>query len=196
VKSHAIASIDDSPDDHFFTRIAELAEAGVDAIQLRGKSLEGRALFEVALRVRALTAGKSAFLVNGRADVAMAARADGVHLPGHGSPVAMVRALSKELILGRSCHSRAEVQIATDAGCDYVLYGPVFDTRSKPGSAAVSRADLMAAAVQSCDLYALGGISRENLHELAGTGIAGVAAITLFMRDSPVREIVEAVRAI
>lgn len=196
MKSYAIANVDGPPDEQFFIRVADLAEAGVGTIQLRAKSLEGRELFEVAARMRSITAGKSSFLVNGRADVAIASGADGVHLPARGLPVEAVRALGKHLIVGRSCHSRADVRIAAAAGCDYVLFGPLFETRSKPGSAAISRCDLIAAASDSCDVYALGGLSLDNLQQLAGTGIAGIAGITLFMRDLPVAEIVEAIRAI
>ena len=54
----------------------------------------------------------------------------------------------------------------------------------------------MAATANSCDVYALGGLCLENLSQLAGSGIAGIAGITLFMRDSPIEEIVEAIRAI
>jgi thiamine-phosphate pyrophosphorylase len=196
VKSYAIADLEGPPDEQFFTRVAALAEAGVEMIQLRAKSFEARELLEVAGHMRAITAGKSSFLVNGRADVAIAAGADGVHLPARGLPVEMVRSIGKHLLIGRSCHSRTEVKVAAAAGCDYVLFGPLFDTRSKPGSASISRSDLIAAAAESCDVYALGGLSLENLHEVAGSGIAGIAGITLFMRDAPVAEIVEAIRAI
>jgi thiamine-phosphate pyrophosphorylase len=196
VKAYAIANVDDAVDERFFTRVADLTDAGVDLIQLRAKTLPGRELFGLATRMRAITAGRTSFLVNARADVAIAAGADGVHLPARGMPVETVRSLSRRLVIGRSCHSPGDVAAATAAGCDYVLLGPVFDTRSKPGSAAISRSDLVSAAAGSCDVYALGGVSLENLEQLRGTGIAGVAGITLFMRDEPVGAIVEAVRAI
>ena len=196
MKSYAIANADGPPDEQFFRRVADLADAGVETIQLRARTLEGGDLFEVATRMRAITEGKSSFLVNGRADVAIASRADGVHLPARGLPVALVRSLGEHLIVGRSCHTRADVKAAAEAGCGYVLFGPLFETRSKPGSSAISRADLMAATANSCDVYALGGLCLENLSQLAGSGIAGIAGITLFMRDTPIEEIVEAIRAI
>jgi thiamine monophosphate synthase len=77
MKSYAIADLEGPPDEQFFARVAALAEAGVEMIQLRGKSFEARALLEVAGHMRAITAGKSSFLVNGRTDVAIAAGADG-----------------------------------------------------------------------------------------------------------------------
>jgi thiamine-phosphate pyrophosphorylase len=196
VKSYAIANVDEQPDEQFFTRVAGLAAAGVEMIQLRARALEGRELFETAVRMRAITSGKSSLLVNGRADVAVASHADGVHLPARGMPADAVRSLRKHLLIGRSCHSASDVRLAAAEGCDYVLLGPVFETRSKPGSPSVSRRELAVAAAGICDVYALGGLSLDNIGQLAGTGIAGVAGITLFMRDEPLAEIVEAIRAI
>jgi thiamine-phosphate pyrophosphorylase len=195
MKSHAIANLDAPPDDAFFRRIGELAEAGVDVVQLRAKTLDARTAFGVAMRMRGQIRPPGRFLVNRRADIALAAGADGVHLPSDGLPVEPLRRLAPQLLIGRSCHSPGDVRRAAGEGCDYVLLGPVFATRSKPGTAAVSLAELREASRLGIEVFALGGISRDNLQTLEGSGIAGVAAITLFMTDSPVAAIVEDVRA-
>jgi thiamine-phosphate pyrophosphorylase len=194
MKSYAIANLDAPPDEAFFRRIGELAEAGVDVVQLRARTLDARTAFGVATRIRAQIRPPTRFVVNRRADIALAAGADGVHLPADGLPAETLRRLGP-LLIGRSCHSVGDVRRAAGEGCDYALLGPVFATRSKPGTAAVGLAELQEASRLGIEVFALGGISRDNLHTLEGSGIAGVAAITLFMVDSPVAEIVEDVRA-
>ena len=73
-------------------------------------------------------------LVNDRADVAIAAGADGVHLRADGPPVARVRTLaSRDWIVGRSVHSVAEARAASQDGADYLLFGTVFPAGSKAG---------------------------------------------------------------
>ncbi len=73
--------------------VADAIRGGINLVQLREKSLPTRELLDLALRLREVTAERAQLLVNGRADVALAARADGVHLPGDGMPVKAARQL-------------------------------------------------------------------------------------------------------
>lgn len=196
MKSLAIANLDAAPTESFFERIERLVRARVDMIQLRAKLLDDRLQFEVAARCRSLIpAGATSFLVNGRPDIAIAAGADGVHLPENGLPVAAVRAIGKHLILGRSCHTLKACRQAVEEEADYIVFGPVFDARSKHAPATVSRDDLRAASRLGRDVFALGGISRSNVASLRDAA-AGVAAVTLFMHDEPLEEIMEELRAL
>jgi thiamine-phosphate pyrophosphorylase len=195
MKSHAIANLEAAPEEAFFRRIGELAEAGIDVVQLRAKTLDARTTYDAAVRIRALLRPPAQFVVNRRADVALAAGADGVHLPSDGLPAGPLRRIAPQRVIGRSCHTLEEVKQAKAEGCDYVLLGPVFAPRSKPGRGAVTTAQLHEASRHGIEVFALGGISRDNLQALSGSGIAGVAAVTLFMSDGPVAAIVEDVRA-
>src|SRR5205809_4262139 len=103
---------------------------GVDMIQVREKDLPARELFELVCKVRDLAAGtKTRILVNDRLDVALAAGIDGVHLPGNGLPPDRVRRYVK--LLGVSTHTVEEALAAEQAGADFIVFGPIFDSPGK-----------------------------------------------------------------
>jgi len=147
---------------------------GVDYIQIREKDLSGRELFEFVSSVmvrRGLL--RSKILVNDRADVAVAAGADGVHLPSH----APIRTLPG-LIVARSCHTEEEVRAAK---ADFVVFGPVF---ASPGKGEpVGLEALRRACSLRTPVFALGGVTRENEHLCMDAGAVGIAAIRLFMNS-------------
>src|SRR5215213_1519112 len=92
-----------------------LAAAGVDAVQIREKDLDDRAVWEITRAARAILPSTTRLLVNGRADIAVAAGADGVHLPSDGvPPAALRRRFGPGLLLGVSTHSVDEVERARD----------------------------------------------------------------------------------
>ena len=135
-------------------------------------------------------------LVNSRADVAVAAGADGVHLPLPALPLAALRSRLTELqIVGVSCHNEQEVDEAAAAGVDYLLVGPVFATPSKPGAEplGVDRFRSICAR-SSVPVIALGGVSRLNAAECIAAGARGVAGIRLFQAAADVRELVAWIR--
>jgi thiamine-phosphate pyrophosphorylase len=174
--------------------IARLAAAGVGALQLREKDLSDRALYELARRARAALPPPRRLLVNGRLDVALAAGADGAHLPADGVPIRALRArFGPGVLLGRSTHTLAEVERAREEGADYAVFGPVFPTPGK-GPAAGLEALGRAAAAGLPD-YALGGITLERLAAVAATGAAGAAGIRLFLRAGELPAIVAAAEA-
>lgn len=195
MKTYVIADVDAVPsEEEFLGRLRELCDCGIDFIQLRAKKLEGAAMMQLAERCRSLIPrGGPRFLINGRPDVASAAGADGVHLPSRGMPAAAVRSVDASLIVGRSCHSLEDSEAAQCEGVDYILLGPVFPVRSKPGEPAVTVEELRTASSR-VKTFALGGISLENLPQLCGTGLEGIAAITMYLMDRPLGPIVRAVK--
>lgn len=159
------------------TIAAALRGAPEAAVLLREKDLGGRALCELALRLRALRPG--ALLVSGRCDVALAAGADGVHLPADGISPAEARALlGPSRLIGVSCHGEADVQSALAGGADYATFGPVFDTPEKRAfGPPLGLPALAAAARLGLPLFALGGVNAENAAACRGAGARGVAVI-------------------
>ena len=171
-----------------------LAAAGVGAVQLREKDLGAEELLELAIAARRRLGDSALLLVNGRADVAVAAAADGVHLPVTGLPAAALRRrFGDGFVIGCSTHTIREVEAAALAGADYVTFGPVYPTPSKarygppPGLPGLRRA-----AAVGVPVYALGGVTIERLPEVADAGASGAAGISVFHDPSRLSELTAA----
>ena len=172
-----------------------LGAAGIGAVQLREKDLDDRNLYDLARLARTLLPPPTRLLVNGRLDVALAAGADGVHLPANGVPVGALRARFGEgVLIGRSTHTVEEVERARDEGADYVTFGPVFATPGK--GAPVGLEGLARAAAAGVPVFALGGVTLERFRDLAGAGAAGVAAIRLFQSMQDLMEVARTAREV
>jgi thiamine-phosphate pyrophosphorylase len=160
---------------------------GAAAVQLRERDLCTRDLVILALSLRAVTRTRGcALLINDRLDVAMAASADGVHLPESGLDIATARALLGPAgLIGVSTHSPEAAISAARQGADIIVCGPVWPTPSKasygpalgPGALATAAAGLRGTRAA---LYALGGVTsvaRARAARLAGAhGVAGIRA--------------------
>jgi thiamine-phosphate pyrophosphorylase len=174
--------------------LERLDAAGIDGVQLREKDLDDCSLLALARRARAVLA-HARLLVNGRLDIALAAAANGVHLPSDGLPVALLRKrCGPGVLIGRSTHSVEEVESARAAGADYVVFGPVFATPGKERfgpPAGIS--GLARAAAVGLPVYALGGVTLERLADVATAGAAGAAGIRLFI--APPADLEEVTRA-
>lgn len=157
---------------------------GAQWIQIREKDLPARMLFDLTQQAAALAAPTGAkVLVNARFDIALAAGADGVHLPAGSPPPARWRALTPPgFLIGVSCHTLPDVLVAHREGADYVVFGPIFPPRSKSSDLAPrGLAGLrQAARAVKIPVLALGGIDEHNAEECTAAGAAGIAAISLF----------------
>jgi thiamine-phosphate diphosphorylase len=171
-------------EDALLGRVAIAARAGVHLIQIRQAAIDARCLHRVVARSVQAVAGTAArILVNDRLDVALAAGAHGVHLRGGSMSAARVRAVAPPgFLIGRSVHSADESQrMALEGGLDYMLFGTVFATPSKPGTVGVGTAALTAAcAGVAVPILALGGMGLQGLVSVGRSGAAGWAAIGLF----------------
>jgi thiamine-phosphate pyrophosphorylase len=168
--------------------VAAAARAGVHLIQVRERDLDARPLVELVERcVQAVRGTGTRVLVNDRVDVALAARAHGVHLRGDSMAAARVRAITPHpLLVGRSIRTPEEAMRAErDGGLDYLLFGTVFETQSKPGMPATGVQRLaQTVAATRLPVLAVGGMTRAALPAVAAAGAAGFAAIGLFA-DAP-----------
>ena len=157
---------------------------GTAAVHLREKDLGGRELLRLAgALLAACRESGQLLLVNDRLDVALAAGADGVHLPAAGLPPAEARRLlGPGRRLGVSCHSAADVGRALRGGADFATFGPVFDTPSKRAHGPpVGLAALAEAAAVGLPLVGLGGIEPGNAAAVWAAGARGVAAIRAWL---------------
>ncbi len=161
--------------------IAASVTRGADAIQIREPNISSRALWAIVSSAVSLTRGTPVqIIVNERVDVALAAGADGVQLGASGPPVSAVRAIVPAgFLIGRSAHSDEEIDRAT--GADYLVFGTVFSTPSKPGVEGQGL-DALRRAVQRFrgPVLAIGGITPANSASVLATGAAGYAAIGAF----------------
>jgi thiamine-phosphate pyrophosphorylase len=179
-------------------RMAAVASAGVDWIQIREKDLSGKEISllcrEALLRTERLNeqiGHPTRILINDHLDVALAEHAGGVHLGEHSVPIRAVskwldsrsdRSVFQNFLMGVSCHS---VDTAVDAardGADYVFFGPVFTTPSKTSFGPPQGLERLARVCHSVPIpvLAIGGITRENASACLAAGAAGIAAIRLF----------------
>jgi thiamine-phosphate pyrophosphorylase len=186
----ALAEDDELACERLVRWAAALARAGVDLLQIRERGLDDGRYASLMRQVVAATRGRNtAVLVNDRLDIALASGADGVHLPASGLPPKHVRPLVPAgFVVGRSVHEPGEaVAIERDGGADYLVFGTVFPSASKPPDHPVSG---VAGLRRACEavrvpVLAIGGITLERAREAAAAGAAGVAAIGLFSRRSP-----------
>ncbi|MFQ5684049.1 MAG: thiamine phosphate synthase [Candidatus Binatia bacterium] len=165
--------------------LEQALDGGVKAIQLREKDLSGRELFVVAEKVKGLCASfHAALYINDRVDVALGVDADGVQLGTHSMPVKTARALlGHDKLIGASTHSVREALDAEHAGADFILFGPVYFTPSKAAYGKPQGLVPLKKVVEKSSLpvYAIGGIKAENIPEVIGTGIRGVALISAIL---------------
>jgi thiamine-phosphate diphosphorylase len=168
-------------------RVGWAARAGVHLVQVRERDLDGGPLTALVRRcVDAVRGSRARVLVNDRVDVALAAGAHGVHLRADSLPAARVRMMCPPgFVVGRSVHARDEaVEAAAAGGLDYLLFGTVFPTDSKPGRAAGAAALAAVASAVDLPVLAVGGVSPDNLGKVAAAGAAGFAGIGLFVVPS------------
>ena len=160
---------------------------GVDFIQIREKDLSERTLYELTRRVVSLSrTTRCRVLVNGRADIALAAGAHGVHLPSAGLQCADVRPwLPKKFCIGVSVHSIHEIRSACAQGVDYILLGHLFPTASKQEFGPPLGLNFLrkACAGTQTPILGLGGIRPESVASVVDAGAAGVAGISLFQKS-------------
>jgi thiamine-phosphate pyrophosphorylase len=179
------------------SNLPEVIEAalkgGVKALQLREKDLPGNALYAVACEMRDLTSRFGARLfINDRVDIALAAAADGVHLGVESMPVAAARKiLGADKLIGVSCHDRLSALKAQQDGADFITFGPVYPTPSKACHGEPVGIGKLAetAKVLRIPVFALGGISLNNVREVITCGAHGIALISaVISAEEPARE--------
>jgi len=176
----------------------EAAENGADVIQYRDKTSSGREFLMIASAIKESLRGRPVpLIINDRLDIALVARADGVHLGRDDLPAAAARRLGgKDFIIGVSAATPDDARAAAAAGADYLGAGAFFPTATKADIRPIDRA-AFADIVHSVRLpvLAIGGITADNLSEPIAAGAAGVAAISAVFSGRSVASAVASLRA-
>jgi thiamine-phosphate pyrophosphorylase len=157
-----------------------LAASSVGIIQYRNKNGSARVVFEACTELAGILRGRSRFIVNDRADVAMLCGADGVHVGQEDIDVEDARGVcGSERWVGVSTHNIAQLRSAIETSSDYIAVGPIFPTPSKENPDPVVGVDFICQArrMTSKPLVAIGGITLENAAEVYRAGADSIAVI-------------------
>ena len=162
-------------------QIEDALKGGATIIQLREKNLDEASFVEEAIEICELCHRYNVpLIINDNVDVALKSGADGVHVGIEDTPVAEVRKhVPADFIIGATCKTVEQAKIAEAAGADYMGVGAVFPSPTKKNAIRITNDQLreIVSAV-SIPAVAIGGISRKNVLEIAGSKVSGVAVVS------------------
>lgn len=176
--------------DELLRQVADAIDGGAGIVQLREKHLDHDAFLEEAKRFVALCREKGAVsIINDDVDIALASGADGVHVGQEDLAAGRARQLlGPDKIVGVSAHNMSEAQAAQAAGADYLGVGAAFVTGTKTDAKPITRDTIRAVtAAVEIPAVAIGGITRENLPQLSGCGLQGVAVVSALFAQPDVK---------
>ena len=174
-----------------YSVVKESLDGGVTFLQLREKELDEAHFLEEAKELQKLCREYQVpFIVNDNVDIALAMDADGVHVGQSDMEAGDVRAkLGPDKIIGVSAQTVEQAVLAEKHGADYLGVGAVFPTGSKDDADDVSYETLKAICeAVSIPVIAIGGITQNNVKELAGSGICGIAVISAIYAQKDIRQ--------
>ncbi|MCK5012330.1 MAG: thiamine phosphate synthase [Candidatus Omnitrophica bacterium] len=151
--------------------------ADVDIIQLRDKRGSVQEILNFSKRVLGITKGRVPYIINDRVDLAMVSCSSGVHLGQDDVPLAEARkVMGKKILIGVSCQTFAHAQKAQDNGADYIGFGSVFKTLTKPGRQPLDT-ELLKRVFKDIRIpvFAIGGINLTNIVQLRNIGVDRIA---------------------
>lgn len=161
--------------------VEESIQAGATFIQLREKNLSFSKFVKTAVEIKAVTDRyRIPFIINDNVEVALKAEADGVHIGQGDEGIQTVREkLGSHKIIGLSAHTVEEAIKAEEMGADYIGVGTVFSTSTKSDATPVSFDTLKSICSRvHIPVVAIGGINKNNILKLSGSGADGVAVIS------------------
>lgn len=166
-------------------------KGGVTCVQLREKTLDAEGFLEEAKMISKLCRDYGApFFINDDVDIAIQCGADGIHVGQEDMAAAKVREMvGDQMMIGVSVHSVEEALVAVENGADCLGVGAMFDTATKTDAELVSIAELKAIC-QAVDIpvVAIGGINKDNIRELSGTGVDGVALVSAIFGEKDIEQ--------
>ncbi len=181
------------------SEVEKCLDAGVTFLQLREKDLDEQEFLNEAKQIGEAARSRCVpFIINDNLEVALKSGADGVHVGQHDMSAKNVRALiGPQKILGVSAQTVEQAVAAERAGADYLGVGAVFHTSTKLDAADVDHQTLKAICdAVSIPIVAIGGIGPDNIMQLAGSGIDGVAVISSILAQPDVAQATARLKAL
>ena len=167
-----------------------LLQGGVRILQLRAKGVELDAVEALARRMQPLCRAAGAiFVLNDYPEMAARIGADAVHVGQDGGPLEDVRAIvGQDMLIGRSTHSPEQALAAVAEGADYIGFGPLFPTGTKPGRPAIGLQDIATVQAQLGDfpMYCIGGINGSTLPAVLAAGARRVVIVSWLLQQADV----------
>ena len=165
----------------FFEKIEEALQGGVTILQLREKELDEDSFINEAIEVKNICRKHGVpLIINDNVNVALKSGADGVHVGIEDMPIDEIRrTVPDSFIIGATCKTVEQAQSAERLGADYMGVGAVFPSPTKKNAVRITREQLKEiCASVSIPAVAIGGISLENVDELKGGGMSGIAVVS------------------
>ena len=173
------------PLETFLKKVDQACQSGVTMIQLREKQLTTNQYYELAKMVKQITdTYQVPLIIDDRLDVCLAVDAAGLHIGDDELPVSVARqVLGTEKILGVTAKTVKRALEAEESGADYLGTGAIFPTTTKE-NAPITLISTLKDICQAVGIpvVAIGGLTCENIHQLSGTGIAGIAVVRDLMQ--------------
>ena len=165
--------------------VEQMVEGGVDLIQLRGKNKSIGELVQLSKELHELTA-KSAtpLVVNDYAEVARSTPVEGVHVGQDDDPIELVRQkVARDILIGKSTHSLEQARAAQREGADYIGFGPIFATPTKPDYTPVGVDDIRRVHAEvNLPIFCIGGINIDNLQSVIDAGAKRVVMVSALLK--------------
>ncbi|MBP3700616.1 MAG: thiamine phosphate synthase [Lachnospiraceae bacterium] len=174
-----------------YEQIKEALQGGVTMVQLREKDLPEEEFVREAIQIRELCQRYQVpLIINDNVEVALRSGADGVHVGIEDAPVSQIRQrVGKDFIIGATAKTIAQAQAAEAAGADYLGVGAVFPSPTKTTAIRITREQLR----EICDsvsipAVAIGGITRNNVDQIQGCGMCGIAVVSALFGAEDIRQ--------
>jgi len=165
--------------------VEQMIEGGVDLIQLRGKGKSLDEIVDYAARLHELTARSSTpLIVNDHAEIASPIPVEGVHVGQDDDSIEVARRkASREIVVGKSTHSLEQALAAQREGADYIGFGPIFATPTKPDYPPIGLSDIgRVHAEVSLPIFCIGGINIDNLQSVIDAGAKRVVMVSALLK--------------
>ena len=175
------------------SRVCHVAEAmidgGVDLLQLRGKNAAVQVLTNLSRQLHDVAAAASVpLVVNDHAEIASTVAVEGVHVGQDDAPVDSVRrAVERPIWVGKSTHSLEQARAAQQEGADYIGFGPIYATPTKPDYVPVGLTDIEAVHREvNLPIFCIGGIKQDNLETVLAAGAKRVVIVSALLKASDI----------
>jgi len=163
----------------------QMIEGGVDLIQLRGKNKSIGELVDLSAELHELT-GKSStpLIVNDHAEIARRVPIEGVHVGQDDDPIELVRQkVAHDILIGKSTHSLGQARAAQVEGADYIGFGPIFATPTKPDYPPIGLEHIRRVHTEvNLPIFCIGGIHIENLQSVIDAGAKRVVMVSALLK--------------